>query len=485
MPQISHSSKSILMGKVGVSSDHTTLAMVLKSCSLLGETSTGRQIHGLATKIGMSGDMNGKNEETLFLFVSMLCFGFEPDEFTYGSVLKASASNQASRTGIEIHSRIIKSGMGLHSFVGSALVDMYCKCSMMDEALKLHNRIDHQNMVSWNAIISGYSWQDKDEEAQMLFSLMLDKGVEPDNFTYATVLDTCANLAAVGLGRQIHGQIIKQELQSDTFITSALVDMYSKCGNMQDSRLMFEKARTRDFVTWNAVLCGYAYNGFAKEALEVFERMQLENVRPNHATFVSVLRACGHMGLVERGLHYFNLMKEYGLNPQLDHYACMVDILGRCGRISEALKLIDEMPFEPDDIIWRTLLSVCKIRGNVTVAEKAANSIMQLDPGDSSVYILLNGIYADAGMWDKVSMMRKKMKHNRIKKEPGCSWIEVMNEVHTFLANTKVHPKCEEIYRMLHLVYDDINLVEFLRDLEIGLEYQEEDLGLRFRMTLM
>lgn len=419
-------------------------------------------------------EQNGKEEETLSLFVSMLCFGFEPDEFTYGSVLKASASNQVSRSGIEIHSRIIKSGMGLHSFVGSALVDMYCKCSMMNDALKLHNRIEHQNMVSWNAIISGYSSQENDEEAQTLFTLMLEKGVKPDNFTYATVLDTCANLATVGLGKQIHAQIIKQELQLDTFITSALVDMYSKCGNMQDSKLMFEKARKRDFVTWNAMLCGYAYNGFAKEALDIFERMQQENVKPNHATFVSILRACGHMGLAERGLHYFQLMNNYGLDPQLDHYACMVDILGRSGRISEALKLIDEMPFEADDVIWRTLLCVCKIHGNVMVAEKAANSIMQLDPGDSSVYILLNSIYADAGMWDKVSMMRKEMRQNKIKKEPGCSWIEVMSEVHTFLANAKAHPKCEEIYGMLHVVYDEINLVESVHEQEFDLDYHEE-----------
>ncbi|KAL4311109.1 hypothetical protein GQ457_01G036910 [Hibiscus cannabinus] len=402
-------------------------------------------------------EQNGNEEATLSHFISMLHSGMEPDEFTYGSVLKACAGQKALNYGMEIHNRTIKSGIGLHSFVGSALVDMYCKCGMMEEAEKIHDRIEQQTMVCWNAIISGFSLQKESEESQKFFSRMLEMGVKPDHFTYATVLDTCANLATVGLGKQIHAQIIKLELQSDVYICSTLVDMYSKCGNMYDSKLIFEKATNRDFVTWNAMICGYAQHGLGEEALQIFEDMIIENVTPNHATFVSVLRACAHIGLVEKGLHYFALMSsDYCLAPQLEHYSCMVDIMGRSGQINEALRLINDMPFEPDDVIWRTLLSICKIHGNVEVAEKVADSLLQLDPQDSSAYILLSNIYADAGLWDKVSYMRKMMRSNKLKKEPGCSWIEIKDEVHAFLVGEKAHPRSKEIYEMLGMLVDEM-----------------------------
>ncbi|XWS75609.1 hypothetical protein CRYUN_Cryun01aG0105700 [Craigia yunnanensis] len=420
-------------------------------------------------------EQNGNEEETLSYFVLMLHSGMEPDEFTYGSVLKACAGQQALNYGMEIHDRIIKSGMGLHSFVGSALVDMYCKCGMMEEAYKIHDRIEQQTMVCWNAIISGFSLQKESEVAQNFFSRMLEMGVKPDHFTYATILDTCANLATVGLGKQIHAQIIKLELQSDVYICSTLVDMYSKCGNMHDSKLMFEKAANRDFVTWNAMICGYAQHGLGEEALKFFEEMIVENVTPNHATFVSVLRACSHIGLVEKGLHYFDLMSsEYGLAPQLEHYSCVVDIMGRAGQVSEALKLINDMPLEPDDVIWRALLSICKIHGNVEVAEKVANSLLQLDPQDSSAYILLSNIYANAGMWDKVSDTRKIMRYNKLKKEPGCSWIEIKDEVHAFLVGDKAHPRCKEIYEKLGILVDEMRY--YIADIDFLLEEEANQL---------
>lgn len=402
-------------------------------------------------------EQNNDHEQTALLFVSMLKFGMEPDEFTYGSLLKACAGQQAIYHGMEIHCQIIKSGMGCESFVGSALVDMYCKCGKVEEAEKLHDRMDMQTIVSWNAIISGLSLHERSEEAQKFFCKMVEMGVKPDNFTYATVLDVCANLATIALGKQIHAQIIKQELQGDVYVTSTLVDMYSKCGELQDCGLVFEKASNRDFVTWNAMICSYSQHGLAENALNTFEKMQVEGVKPNHATFVAVLRACAHMGLVQKGLHYFNSMQvDYGLDPQMDHYSCMVDILGRSGQVMEALKLIQEMPFEPDDVVWRTLLSICKMHGNVEVAEKAADSLMQLDPQDSSACVLLSNIYADAGMWEEVSKLRQVMRQGRLRKEPGCSWVEVKSEVHMFLVGDKAHPRCEEIYKSLHLLIDEM-----------------------------
>ncbi|KAL8475935.1 hypothetical protein ACS0TY_028550 [Phlomoides rotata] len=398
-----------------------------------------------------------KNAETLSLFVSMLRSGMGPDEFTFGSVLKACAGGQSLHHGREIHGRVVKSGMGFDSFVASVIVDMYCKCGVVEEAKKLHDRMEKQTLVSWNAIISGFSSSEQSEGAQNFFSRMLEMGIKPDNFTYATVLDSCSNVANVGLGKQIHAQIIKQDLQSDVYIVSTLVDMYSKCGAMQDSVLMFQKSSHRDFVTWNAMVCAYAHHGYGNEALQMFEHMQLEKVIPNHATFVAVLRACAHIGLVDEARHYFDLMKtEYGLEPQLEHYSSMVDVLGRSGQLLDALKLIQEMPLEADDVIWRTLLSICKMHGNVEVAERAATALLELDPQDSSAYVLLSNIYADKEMWDEVSKMRRIMRRSRLKKEPGCSWIEIQAEVHMFLVGDKAHPKCREIYENLDMLNDEM-----------------------------
>ncbi|TVU31850.1 hypothetical protein EJB05_23552, partial [Eragrostis curvula] len=253
-------------------------------------------------------EQNERYEDTIAHFNEMLRCGTEPDDYTYGSVLKACASLQSLEYGLMIHDKVIKSGLGSDAFVASTVVDMYCKCGMITEAQKLHDRIGRRELVSWNAIISGFSLNRQSEEAQKFFSNMLDMGLVPDHFTYATVLDTCANLATIELGKQIHGQIIKQEMLGDEYVSSTLVDMYAKCGNMPDSLQMFEKAQKRDFVSWNAMICGYALHGQGLEALKMFERMQKENVMPNHATFVAVLRACSHVGLLDDGCRYFHLM---------------------------------------------------------------------------------------------------------------------------------------------------------------------------------
>lgn len=508
-----------LLLRSGLGFDEISLSGALSSCAVIKGHNEGLQLHGLAIKsifqtnvcvanaiLDMYGKcealteacrvfdemelrdavswnsiiaacgQNENEEKTLSLYVWMLHVKMEPDEFTYGSVLKACADKKLLNYGMEVHNRIIKSGMGFDLFVGSAIVDMYCKCSKVEEANKLHKRMEEQTMVSWNSMISGFTLNEQSEEAQKFFSKMLEMGFKPDNFTYATVLDTCASMATAGLGKQIHAQIIKHELQSDVYISSTLVDMYSKCGNMLDSRLAFDKASKRDFVTWNAMICSYAQHGLGEEALYIFKNMQLGGVKPNHATFVSVLRACGHIGLVEEGFRYFySMSSDYGLYPQLEHYSCVVDILGRLGQVWEALKLIQKMPFEADDVIWRTLLSNCKMHGNVEVAEEAVSSLLKLDPQDSSAYILLSNIYADKGMWEKMLKIRKMMRCSGLKKEPGCSWIEVKSELHMFLIGEKSHPKCEEIYENLNLLICDIKWAGYVPETDFIIE--DEDNG--------
>ncbi|RYQ98947.1 hypothetical protein Ahy_B07g086784 [Arachis hypogaea] len=499
--------------------DEISLSGALTACAAIKSWLDGIQLHGLAVKCGLTFvicvanailDMYGKyggliesclifdemkkrdvvswnaiisaheqNEEvekTLLLFISMLRSTMEPDDFTYGSVVKACAAQQALNYGMEIHGQIIKSGLGLDNFVGSSLVDMYCKCGMLEEAEKIHYRLEGQTMVSWNSMLSGFSSQKQSENGQKHFSHMLGMGVIPDNFTYATVLDICANLATVELGKQIHAQILKLQLHSDVYIASTLVDIYSKCGNMQDSKLMFKKAPKKDYVTWSAMICAYAYHGLGEEAIKLFEDMQLLNVKPNHTIFISVLRACAHMGYLDRGLHYFRKMQNhYGLDPQMEHYSCMVDLLGRFGQVNEALKLIQSMPFEADDVIWRTLLSNCKMQKNIEVAEVASSSLLKLDPQDSSAYVLLSNVYANAAMWGEVAKVRNIMKNYKLKKEPGCSWIEVRNEVHAFLVGDKAHPRSEEIYEQIRLLVDEMKWDGYFLEINFMLDEEAEE----------
>ncbi|CAM0911310.1 unnamed protein product [Alopecurus aequalis] len=420
-------------------------------------------------------EQNGRYEDTVVHFNEMLRFGMEPDDFTYGSVLKACAALQSLEFGLMVHDKVIKSGLGSDAFVASTVVDMYCKCGMMTDAQKLHDRIGRQELVSWNAIMSGFSLNKQSEDAQKFFSQMLDMGLKPDHFTYATVLDTCANLATIEIGKQIHGQIIKQEMLVDEYISSTLIDMYAKCGYMQDSLLMFEKAHKRDFVSWNAMICGYALHGQGVEALQMFNRMQKENVVPNHATFVAVLRACSHVGLLDDGCRYFHQMTaRYKLEPQLEHFACMVDILGRSKGPREARKFISTMPFEADAVIWKTLLSICKIHRDVEVAELAASNVLLLDPEDSSVYVLLSNVYAESGKWVDVSRTRRLMRQGRLKKEPGCSWIEVQSEMHGFLVGDNVHPRSRELYDMLNSLIGEMKLSGYEPDLAYFAEVSEE-----------
>ncbi|KAF3336704.1 pentatricopeptide repeat-containing protein [Carex littledalei] len=424
-------------------------------------------------------EQNGRLEDTLVCFNKMLRLGLEfgmmPDDFTYGSVIKACAGLKSLDLGVRVHGKVIKSGLGFDTFVGCALVDMYCKCGMINEALKLHARIGMQQLVSWNAIISGFSAQKQSEEAQNLFLKMLDTGLKPDNFTYATVLDSCADLATVGLGRQIHAQILKQNMIRDFYVASTLVDMYAKCGDLKDSLLMFDRMPDRDLVTWNAIICGYALHGHGSEAISMFERMQQANIEPNHATFVSILRACGHVGLYDAGIHYFDLMRSrYGLEPQLEHYSCMVDIVGRSKGPFEALEIVNNMPFEPDAIIWRILLSVLKIReGHATeleIAELAAQKILLMDPKDSSAYLLLRNIYGEKGEWGEVSRVRKLMRENGPKKEPGCSWIEVASEMHAFVAGDVNHPRIKELHEILGMLIGEMGKLGHV--LESGLDLE-------------
>eukprot|EP01018_Ginkgo_biloba_P029573 Gb_20749 [translate_table: standard] len=389
-------------------------------------------------------------EEALKLFFQMPSVGLKPNQFTFAIVLNTSASLAALEQGKRIHAYIMKSGFESDVFVGSALVDMYAKSGDIRDAQKVFHKISERDMVSWSAMIAGYAQQGLSEEALKLFCQMLRAAMKVDQFTFASVLMACASLAALEQGKAVHAHIIKTGFGLDVFVGSALVDMYSKCGSIDDSRDVFDGMTERNLVSWTAMISGYAQHGRGKEAIQLFEQMQPAGIKPDSVTFVGVLSACSHVGLVNEGRHYFDsISQNHGMTPKLEHYACMVDLLGRAGCLDEAEDIINKMPFEPGALVWRTLLGACRIHGNMDLGKRAAEWVLELEPQDPASYVLLSNIYAAAARWDDVTKVRNTMYERGVRKEPGCSWIELKSRWHAFVIGDTSHPEAEMIYAEL------------------------------------
>jgi ATP-dependent DNA helicase HFM1/MER3 len=408
---------------------------------------------------------NGHNKEAFSLFNEMQRTGFQPNQFIFASVLRACASLAELDRGTKIHEEIIRCGFQSDVFVGSALVDMYCKCGNLEDARKVFDKMSERNVVSWTAMIAGYT-QNEDtaealkifeempkrsvvswnamiagiaqnghfSEALKLFQQMQLSGVKPNLDTFASILPACANLASIEQGKEVHENIIRIGCQSDVFVASALVDMYGKCGSLDDACRAFRNIHRHNVVSWTVMILGYAMHGYADEALQLFEKMQNSGTNPDSVTFIGVLSACCHAGLVDDGWKYFDLMSQYyHITPLMEHYACMVDLLGRAGYLYEAQDFIENMPIKPDATVWGSLLGACKIHANIDLGEFVANRLFELDPADGAPYVLLSNMYAEAGRWDGIINVRKIMKDRQVKKKPGCSWIEINSRVHSFL----------------------------------------------------
>eukprot|EP01018_Ginkgo_biloba_P031948 Gb_02723 [translate_table: standard] len=315
----------------------------------------------------------------------------------------------------------------------NAIIAGFAKNGQGDEALKLFQKMPERDVVSWNVIMAGFAQNGQGEEALKLFRQMQLAGVKPNSETISIVLPACTNVAALEQGKEIHDVIIKSEFQFDIFVGSALVDMYAKCGSVEYARKVFDKMPQRDVVSWTAMIVGYAMHGCGEEALQLFEQMQHSGIRPDHVTFLGVLSACCHAGLVDEGWQYFNCMTKYRITPAMEHYSCMVDLLGRAGNLYEAQDFINKMPIKPLATVWGSLLGACRIYTNIDLAEHAAERLFELNPENTTPYVLLSNIYAAAGRWGDIEKVRKLMKDRRVKKKPGCSWIVVNRQVHAFL----------------------------------------------------
>lgn len=347
------------------------------------------------------------------------------NEFTASSALASATAARCARAGRELHCHVARKGIGADDAVmWSALADMYAKCGRVDDARKVFDGMPVRDVVSWTAMVERYFDAGRVEEGFMLFLHMLGPaGVRPNEFTYAGVLRACAELAVESLGRQVHGRMLKSSIGDSCFAESALLHMYSKCGDMGSVECVFEQMTKPDLVSWTAMICGYAQNGQPEEALHYFDMFLRSGIRPDHVTFVGVLSACAHAGLVEKGLEVFHLIKdEYGIQHTADHYACVIDLLSRSGQFERAEEMINKMPVKPNKFLWASLLGGCRIHKNVCLARRAAEALFEIEPENPATYVTLANIYTSVGLFDEVEGVRGIMESKGIRKVPASSW---------------------------------------------------------------
>ncbi|KAL2981904.1 hypothetical protein AAZX31_13G313800 [Glycine max] len=398
------------------------------------------------------------------------------NKFTLSSALAASAAIPCLRLGKEIHGYLIRTELNLDEVVWSALLDLYGKCGSLDEARGIFDQMKDRDVVSWTTMIHRCFEDGRREEGFLLFRDLMQSGVRPNEYTFAGVLNACADHAAEHLGKEVHGYMMHAGYDPGSFAISALVHMYSKCGNTRVARRVFNEMHQPDLVSWTSLIVGYAQNGQPDEALHFFELLLQSGTKPDQVTYVGVLSACTHAGLVDKGLEYFHSIKEkHGLMHTADHYACVIDLLARSGRFKEAENIIDNMPVKPDKFLWASLLGGCRIHGNLELAKRAAKALYEIEPENPATYITLANIYANAGLWSEVANVRKDMDNMGIVKKPGKSWIEIKRQVHVFLVGDTSHPKTSDIHEFLGELSKKIKEEGYVPDTNFVLHDVEEE----------
>ncbi|XP_030531751.1 pentatricopeptide repeat-containing protein At1g08070, chloroplastic-like [Rhodamnia argentea] len=415
-----------------------------------------------------------KHLHSVFVFIHMQRVGVRPDSFTFAPVLKSVARLCLQEMGRSVHAYVAKANFGGDVYVGTSLVNFYSSCLLMGDAHKVFDEMGERNSVSWNALITGYTHNRKFVEALDLFRDMQADGVEPTEVTMVGVLSACAHLGALSLGKWIHEYIDCHGLRLNEFLGTALVDMYAKCGAVMEMEKGFMAMRVKNVYTWNVLISGFAMNGCGEAALQAFSRMIMENLKPDGVTFLGILCACCHEGLVDEGKRYFRIMKEeFGLCPGLEHYGCMVDLLGQAGLFSETLCIIQKMDLKPDPIIWRTLLGACRTHRNVPLGRYAARKLLELEPTNAENYVLLSNIYAQDSMWDEIAKLRAVMNQKGIAKVAGCSSIEIGNAVYEFIAADCLKP---EVCDLLEDIRKELKQVGYAANTGLALyDIQEEE----------
>ncbi|XP_010931098.1 pentatricopeptide repeat-containing protein At5g04780, mitochondrial [Elaeis guineensis] len=423
----------------------------------------------------------GEDREALKLFLQMHREGTTLSEFTLSSVLCACASRSAVIESKQLHALALKTAVDSNVFVGTAVLDVYAKCNMIDDACLVFDEMPEKSSVTWSSMVAGYVQNDLHEEALRLFHKAQQIGLELTQYTLSAILSACASLAATIEGTQLHAISIRSGLNTDVFVATALIDVYSRCGCVEEAYLVFAHMEDKNIVLWNAMIAGFSRHARFHEAMILFEKMQQLGMHPNEVTYISVLSACGHAGLVEKGHHYFDLlMRDNYVQHNVLHYSCMVDVLGRAGHIDEAWELIQKMPFKATASVWGSLLSSCRIHGNLKLAKTAAKHLFELEPNNAGNHVLLSNIYAANKKWGDVSMARKLLKDTGAKKDIGKSWIEVKGKVHIFVVGESNHARTTEIYAKLEDIGNEVKKLSHKAETQCDLhdvgEEQKEEL---------
>lgn len=503
----------------GVLPDAYTFSAIFKAFSELGLLRHGQRAHGLAVVLGLEVldgfvasalvDMYAKfdrmrdahlvfdrvlekdvvlftalivgyaqhclDEEALEVFEEMVDGGVKPNEYTLASILISCGNLGDLVNGQLIHGLVVKSG--LESVVASqtSLLTMYSRCSMVEDSIKVFNQLSYASYVTWTSFVVGLVQNGREEVAVSVFREMIRCSVSPNHFTLSSILQACSSLAMLEVGEQIHAIAMKLGVDGDKYAGAALINLYGKCGNIDKARSVFDVLTELDVVSINSMIYAYAQNGFGYEALQLFERMKKLGLAPNGVTFISILLACNNAGLVEEGRQIFVFIRNnHNIELTRDHFACMIDLLGRARRFEEAAMLIEEVT-NPDVVLWRTLLNSCKTHGEVEMAEKITRKIMELAPGDGGTHILLTNLYASAGKWNQVIEMKSTIKDLKLKKSPAMSWVDVDREVHTFMAGDLSHPRAHEILVMLYELMEKVKTLGYNPDTKFVLQNLDEE----------
>ncbi|KAG7946287.1 hypothetical protein I3843_14G032200 [Carya illinoinensis] len=418
----------------------------------------------------------GQYGEAIDMFRMLLEMGLQPDSFTIVKVLSACTQLGDLRSGAWIDGYMAEIGMGRNVFVATSLVDMYAKCGEMEKARCVFDRMGEKDIVTWSTMIQNYALNGLPKEALDLFFQMRRENLKPDRYAMVGVLSACARLGALDLGDWASGLMDRNEFLTNPVLGTALIDMYAKCGSMAQGWEVFKGMKEKDRVVWNAIISGLSMNGHVKAAFGLFAQIEKTGIQPDGNTFIGLLCGCTHAGLVDEGRRYFNSMNlVFSVTPTIEHYGCMVDLLGRAGLLDDAHQLITGMPMEANAIVWGALLSGCRLHRNTKLAEHVLKKLIQLEPWNSGNYVLLSNIYSVSHRWDEAAELRSTMNEKGIQKIPGCSWIEVDGVVHEFLMGDKSHYLSEKIYAKLNELAMELKAAGYVPSTDFVLFDVEEE----------
>ncbi|KAI9111957.1 hypothetical protein K1719_017647 [Acacia pycnantha] len=470
----------------GINPDNYTYPCVLKACYCSENLRFGLQLHGAVLKVRLDSNLFIGNG--LIAMYGKCCRLLEArrvldelpgkDVVSWNAMVVGYAQNGQFDEALEICREMKVSGQRPDAGTMASLMTAISNTSSENVSFvkDMFMNLEKTTLVSWNVMIAVFVKNSMPNEAVKLYSQMEKDRVEPDAITLACVTLACGDLSALSLGKKIHEYVERKKLCPNVILENALIDMYARCGCLEDAKKVFDRMKFRDIASWTSLISAYAMTGQGRNAIMLFKEMHDSGLSPDSIFFVAILSACSHSGLLDEGKVYFKQMTvDYKITPRIEHFACMVDLLGRAGKVDEAYDFIIQMPLEPNERVWGALLSACRVYSNMDIGLLAADKLFQLVPEQSGYYVLLSNIYAKAGRWKEVTAIRSLMRRRRIKKMPGISNVELNNQIYTFLAGDRSHPQSKEIYEELDVLVGKMKELGYAPETDSALHDVEEE----------